>query len=188
MQAQSIFCSQGHLQLRCNVYLAVSEDAILKIFWNLALHLALGQLFSQGPPIDHGQGVGNSWEPGSTSRLSSRPKCTSGRVTHCPCGNPQGSWRESRVPAVAICDSPPPHTLDSSLCSGWFFFFKIFLSLLGCVRSQLQHVGPLWGRADLSLWYTGSVVVMHGLSCSLACGIFPNKRSNLCPLHWKADA
>ena len=56
MQAQSIFSSQGHLQLRCNVYLAVSEGPILKIFWNLALHLALGQLFRQGPPIDHGQG------------------------------------------------------------------------------------------------------------------------------------
>ena len=28
----------------------------------------------------------------------------------------------------------------------------------------------------------------HGLSCSTACGIFPDQRSNLCPLHWQADS
>ena len=30
----------------------------------------------------------------------------------------------------------------------------------------------------------GSVVVMHRLSCSAACGIFPDQGLNLCPLHW----
>ena len=34
----------------------------------------------------------------------------------------------------------------------------------------------------------GSVVVAHGLSCSAACGIFPDQGSNLCPLHWQADS
>ena len=34
----------------------------------------------------------------------------------------------------------------------------------------------------------GSVVVMHGLSCSAACGIFPDQGSNPCPLHWEADS
>ena len=29
---------------------------------------------------------------------------------------------------------------------------------------------------------------MHGLSCSLACGIFPDQGSNPCPLHWQADS
>ena len=28
----------------------------------------------------------------------------------------------------------------------------------------------------------------HGLSCSEACGIFPDQGSNLCPLHWQADS
>ena len=28
---------------------------------------------------------------------------------------------------------------------------------------------------------------VHGLSCSAACGIFPD-RSNPCPLHWQADS
>ena len=28
----------------------------------------------------------------------------------------------------------------------------------------------------------------HGLSCSTACGIFPDKGLNPCPLHWQADS
>ena len=28
----------------------------------------------------------------------------------------------------------------------------------------------------------------HGLSCSTACGIFPDQGSNPCPLHWQADS
>ena len=34
----------------------------------------------------------------------------------------------------------------------------------------------------------GSVVVAHGLSCSVACGIFPDQGSNPCRLHWQADS
>ena len=32
-----------------------------------------------------------------------------------------------------------------------------------------------------------SVAVTHELSCSAACGIFPDQVSNPCPLHWQAD-
>ena len=28
----------------------------------------------------------------------------------------------------------------------------------------------------------------HGLSCSAACGIFPDQGTNPCPLHWQADS
>ena len=35
---------------------------------------------------------------------------------------------------------------------------------------------------------TGSVVVAHGPSCSVACGILPDQGSNPCPLHWQADS
>ena len=35
---------------------------------------------------------------------------------------------------------------------------------------------------------TGSVVVVHGLSCLAACGIFLDQGSNLCPLNWQADS
>ena len=34
----------------------------------------------------------------------------------------------------------------------------------------------------------GSVVVVHGPSCSAACGIFADQGSNPCPLHWQADS
>ena len=34
----------------------------------------------------------------------------------------------------------------------------------------------------------GSVVVAHGLSCSAACGIFPDQGSNPCLLHRQADS
>ena len=34
----------------------------------------------------------------------------------------------------------------------------------------------------MGVW--ASAVVAHGLSCSVACGIFPDQRSNPCPLHW----
>ena len=45
----------------------------------------------------------------------------------------------------------------------------------------------------LLLWSTGSrragsVVVAHGPSCSVACGILPDQGSNPCPLHWQADS
>ena len=30
--------------------------------------------------------------------------------------------------------------------------------------------------------------MVHGLSCSVACGVFPDQGLNLCPLHWLADS
>ena len=51
---------------------------------------------------------------------------------------------------------------------------------------------PLWWL--LLLWVTGcrahvgSVVEVHGLSCSSACGIFSKQGLNPCPLHWQADS
>ena len=37
--------------------------------------------------------------------------------------------------------------------------------------------------AAAGLWCTGLVAVTHGLSCSAACGIFPDQGSNPCLLH-----
>ena len=34
----------------------------------------------------------------------------------------------------------------------------------------------------------GSVIVAHGPSCSMACGILPDQGSNPCPLHRQADS
>ena len=38
------------------------------------------------------------------------------------------------------------------------------------------------------LEHVGSVVVAHGLSCSMACGIFLEQGLNLCLLHCQADS
>ena len=39
-----------------------------------------------------------------------------------------------------------------------------------------------------ALGVRASVVVVHGLSCSAACGIFPDQGLNPCPPHWQADS
>ena len=58
---------------------------------------------------------------------------------------------------------------------------------------RLQGVQAL-AAAPLGLWWwilgssTGSAVVAHGRSCSMACGILTDQGSNLCLLHWYADS
>ena len=90
-----------------------------------------------------------------------------------------------------------------------FFFFKIylyFMAVLGfrfyarafssCGKRGPLFIavrGPLIIAASLLLWSTGSrragsVIVAHGPSCSVACGIFPDQGSNPCPLQWQADS
>ena len=51
---------------------------------------------------------------------------------------------------------------------------------------QLWHVGS--AVVARGVQSAGSVVVVHGLSCSAACGIFSDQGSNPCPLHWQADS
>ena len=76
----------------------------------------------------------------------------------------------------------------------WVFVAACGLSLVAASRgySSLRCVGfSLWWF--LLLWSTGSkhlgsVVVVHGLSCSGACGIFPDQGSNPCPLRWQPDS
>ena len=55
-----------------------------------------------------------------------------------------------------------------------------------CRLQYLQHMGSV--VVACRLWSMGSVVVVHGLSCLEACGIFLDQESNLCPLHWQADS
>ena len=51
---------------------------------------------------------------------------------------------------------------------------------------ELLHVGSVVEAPGL--WSTDSVVVVHRLNCSKACGIFPDEGSNLCLLHWQANS
>ena len=39
-----------------------------------------------------------------------------------------------------------------------------------------------------ALEHAGSVIVLPGLSCPVACGIFLDQGLNLWPLHWQADS
>ena len=54
------------------------------------------------------------------------------------------------------------------------------------VRGLLIVVASLVGARALGTW--ASVVVAHRVSCSAACGIFPDQGSNPRPLHWQVDS
>ena len=81
----------------------------------------------------------------------------------------------------------------------YFWLCWVFVSVRGLSpvaesggHSSLRCAGLSPSR-PLSLRSTGSrragsVVVAHGLSRSVACGIFPDQGSNPCPLHWQADS
>ena len=57
---------------------------------------------------------------------------------------------------------------------------------LGCAGfSSLQLVGSVVGAHGL--WNTDSALV-PGVSCSVACGIVPDRRSNPCLLHWQVHS
>ena len=79
--------------------------------------------------------------------------------------------------------------------------FCLFLAALGrhcCAQASFSchRWGLLSGcgvQASLCCWAwmvvcEGSVVVTHGLSCSIAHGIFLDYRLNLCSLHWLMDS
>ena len=86
-----------------------------------------------------------------------------------------------------------------SSCSEWGLLFIMVSRLLIAMASLVAEHG-LQVRGLQQLWHTssgvvthrlqsaGSVVVAHGLSCSSACGIFPDQGSNPCALHWQADS
>ena len=67
----------------------------------------------------------------------------------------------------------------------------VFALLIVVVRLVAQH--SLWSMwpslvAVPGLQSTGSIVVVHGLNCSLACGILLDQGLNPGLLHWQADS
>ena len=66
---------------------------------------------------------------------------------------------------------------SSMLCAGFSLWWFLFVAEHRLQAHRLQQ-----------LWHEGSVVVAHRLSCSVACGIFPDQGSNPCPLHWQVDS
>ena len=73
---------------------------------------------------------------------------------------------------------------EATLVVGW--------GLLIAVASLVaeHRLSGVWASAVAAPRFqrTGSVVVGHRLSCSMACGIFPVQGLNLCLLHWQADS
>ena len=85
-----------------------------------------------------------------------------------------------------------------------FFLMNLFLVVLVLCCCARTFSSCEWGlllvwvhtlliaarRSLLILWTrcTGSAVVACGLSCSMACGILLDQRSNPCPLYWQVDS
>ena len=67
-----------------------------------------------------------------------------------------------------------------------FSLVAVGRGFLHCGAGLLSAVASL--VAVLGLGSTGSVVVLHGFSCSVACGIFPDQELNPFPLHCMVDS
>ena len=94
---------------------------------------------------------------------------------------------------------PPLATLCPHFCNLLFFIIAFIQLLLAALRLPLVAGSRGYSLsawcAGFSLWWllswrsTGSRArVAHGLSCSMARGIFLDQGSNPCPLHWQADS
>ena len=59
--------------------------------------------------------------------------------------------------------------------------------LLTAVASFVAEHG-FWVCGLQQLHHVGSVTVVHGLSCSVACEVFLDQGLNPCPLHWLTDS
>ena len=85
-----------------------------------------------------------------------------------------------------------------SSCGERGLLFVVVRGLLIAVPSlverglQVCSLQQLWYADSVAvacgLQSAGSVVVVHRLSCSVACGIFPDQGLNPCPLHWQEDS
>ena len=91
-------------------------------------------------------------------------------------------WREG---TTLCCGARASHCGGFSCCGAWALGTRASVVVARGLQ-QLWHSGSV--VAARGLQSTGSVVVAHGLSCSTACGIFPDQGSNPCPLHWQLDS
>ena len=75
---------------------------------------------------------------------------------------------------------------SSSLRAGFLQLPRARATL--CCGARASHCGGFSGCGARALGAWASVAVAHGLSCSAACGIFPDQGWNPCPLHWQVDS
>ena len=120
------------------------------------------------------------------------PYPTSDSSSHTECGRTETGWGGSSLFGLRFF---------FFFQQTFFFFFLAVLGLRFCARpfSSCGKRGPLFIVVHGPLTIAGllrstgsrragSVIVAHGPSCSVACGIFPDQGSNPCPLHWQADS
>ena len=96
-------------------------------------------------------------------------------------------------------------TRSSLLCMGFLYLPRTGATLCCCVQASHCSGISCCGTQALGMWASvavvhrlswcgslaltaGSVVVVHGLSCSMIHGIFLDQGSNPCPLHWQVDS
>ena len=127
---------------------------------------------------------------------------------------PSLSWR---VLPLMVCEfyffKPVKHCkTGSNIILYFYYFFRLFFKILIyfwlhwvfvaacqfslvvvrgavlCCGARASHCSGFscCGARTLGTWT--SVVVAHGLGCSVACGIFLDQVSNPCPLHWQVDS
>ena len=75
---------------------------------------------------------------------------------------------------------------QSILWSGLPFLKNCFIYY--CLHWILVATCGLSLIAAFGVWSTDSVIVAHRLGCPVACGIFPDRGSNLYPLHRQEDS
>ena len=87
---------------------------------------------------------------------------------------------ESRDYSLVVVGEP-------SHCSGFSCYREKALGARASVAAtpRLSSCAAQAAVMALRLWSKlGSVAAAYRLSCSLACGIFPDQGSEPCPLHW----
>ena len=83
-------------------------------------------------------------------------------------------------------------TRTFSSCSNWGLLFSCGARASHCSGFACLGAQVLDTRASVvvghGLYSMGSIVVVHGLSCSWHCGIFPDQGPNPCLFHWQVDS
>ena len=80
---------------------------------------------------------------------------------------------------------------NSFFLINYFWLHWVFVAaqdLLSTCDAWASHGGGFSCCRAQFLGCAGSVAVVHGLSCSVAYGVFLDQGSNPCPLHWQVDS
>ena len=71
-------------------------------------------------------------------------------------------------------------------CTGSLLVYALSLVMeTGGCASVAVHGFSLWSARSRC---AGSIVVVHGLNCSMACAVFPDQGLIPCLLHWQVDS